>query len=231
MREVFGFPQYLRRIEALDNVVPAAAQTALYLEGRRLIDRATRWLLQARRSSIDVAGEIERFRSIAELSPLMHTMLQGVERERLDRRAAEFEAMGIPADLALEAAGLLDAFSLLDIVELASNTGEDAQQVGLLYFTLSESFEVDRMLSRITALPRDDRWAALARMALRYDLYGAHAGLTRSVLTATPSRAERRRSASHLVGAECRGSGQDARHVARDGVHRRVRPRDAVSSP
>jgi glutamate dehydrogenase len=41
------------------------------------------------------------------------------------------------------------------------------------------------MLGRITALPRDDRWAALARMALRYDLYGALAGLTGNVLAAT----------------------------------------------
>jgi len=46
------------------------------------------------------------------------------------------------------------------------------------------------MLTRITALPRDDRWAALARMALRYDLYGALAGLTRNVLGATPEGGE-----------------------------------------
>jgi glutamate dehydrogenase len=62
--------------------------------------------------------------------------------------------------------------------------------VGLLYFALSEKFEVDRMLTRITALPRDDRWAALARMALRYDLYSALAGLTRNVLSVTPGMAD-----------------------------------------
>jgi glutamate dehydrogenase len=57
--------------------------------------------------------------------------------------------------------------------------------VGRLYFALSERFEVDRMLTRITRLPRDDRWAALARMALRYDLYAALAALTRNVLAVT----------------------------------------------
>jgi glutamate dehydrogenase len=187
VREIFKLPDFLRRVEALDNIVPAASQTALYLEGRRLIDRAVRWLLQARRSSIDVSGEIRRFAAVSPLATLLPEMLQGVERERLARRAGEFEAMGVPADLAMETAGLLDAFSLLDIVELALNSEEDAREVGLLYFTLSERFEVDRMLSRITALPRDDRWAALARMALRYDLYGAHAGLTGSVLRSTPA--------------------------------------------
>ena len=46
------------------------------------------------------------------------------------------------------------------------------------------------MLTRITRLPRDDRWAALARMALRYDLYGAQAGLVDSVIAATPGESD-----------------------------------------
>ena len=72
------------------------------------------------------------------------------------------------------------------MVELATTTGDPPDEVARVYFALSERFEVDRMLLRITALPRDDRWAALARMALRYDLYGALAGLTRNVLATTP---------------------------------------------
>ena len=81
---------------------------------------------------------------------------------------------------------MLDAFSLLDVVQLVRAASEPPEVVGALYFALSEQFEVDRMLGRITALPRDDRWAALARMALRYDLYAALAGLTGNVLLATP---------------------------------------------
>jgi glutamate dehydrogenase len=56
-----------------------------------------------------------------------------------------------------------------------------------VYFAISERIEVDRMLTRITGLPRDDRWSALARSALRYDLYAALAGLTQNVLTSTSS--------------------------------------------
>ena len=77
---------------------------------------------------------------------------------------------------------MLDVFSLLDIVSIARSTGEGPRAVSEVYFAMSERFQVDRMLTRITQLPRDDRWSALARMALRYDLYGALAGLTRSVL-------------------------------------------------
>jgi len=58
-----------------------------------------------------------------------------------------------------------------------------------LYFALSERYDVDRLLVRITSLPRGDRWSALARQALRTDLYAALAGVTRGVITATPAQA------------------------------------------
>jgi glutamate dehydrogenase len=93
---------------------------------------------------------------------------------------------GIPPELALRAAGLLDGFSLLDIVEIASSMSCPARDVAEVYFALSEQFQVDDMLTRITGLPRGDRWSALARFALRYDLYAALAGLTSNVLAGTP---------------------------------------------
>jgi glutamate dehydrogenase len=186
VREVFGLPEFWASVEALDNQVPTRAQTALYLECRRLVDRATRWLLQSRRSVLDVEAEIERFVPVQHLKGLIPVLLRGNEAERLERRTRELVGLGAPEDLARATASMLDAFSLLDVVELAQAVGEDPEKVGRLYFALSERFEVDRMLSRITALPRDDRWSALARMALRYDLYGALAGLTRNVLAGTP---------------------------------------------
>ena len=45
-----GWPTTCAEVEALDNVVPTAAQTALYLEFRRLLDRAVRWFLTSRPS-------------------------------------------------------------------------------------------------------------------------------------------------------------------------------------
>jgi glutamate dehydrogenase len=185
VREVFGLPEFWSRVEALDNEVPTVALTALYLECRRLTDRATRWMLQTRRSLVDVDAEIEHFAAMSGLRALVPSLLRGAELERLERRAAELEALGAPTELAKDTAAMLDAFSLLDVVELSKSSDEDPEQVGRLYFALSERFEVDRMLTRITALPRDDRWSALARMALRYDLYGALAGLTRNVLSVT----------------------------------------------
>jgi glutamate dehydrogenase len=185
-REVFALPDLWSRIEALDNQVPTAAQCALFLESRRLLDRATRWVLTSRGGRVDVEAEIERFTAeVARLAPLVPDLIVGVEHDRLMARAAEFEALGAPRDLAVEAGSLLDAYALLDIVQVAQVTEVDAEEVARLYFVLSERYEVDRMLTRITHLPRDDRWSALARAALRSDLYGALRDMTRRVIIST----------------------------------------------
>jgi glutamate dehydrogenase len=189
-REVFGLHDFVARVEELDNQVPTSAQTALYLEFRRLMDRAVRWWLQSRPPITDIAGEIERYRPVVtQLRPQIPGMLAGSERDRLARRQSELVALGAPDELANDTALLLDAFSLLDIVEISNETKTPAEQVAVLYFALSEHFQVDAMLGLITRLPRDDRWESLARASLRSDLYAALESLTTSVLTSTDADA------------------------------------------
>ena len=186
-REVFGLQNFWDRIASLDNQIATDAQTAMYLESRRLLDRATRWVIMARGGRVDVAAEISRIGDdLVRMAAEVPNFLVGIEHDRLVRRTDELVALGAPPELAVETASLLDAYGLLDVVEVARLTGSDPRDVARLYFVLSERYEVDIMLSRITQLPRDDRWGSLARMALRSDLYGALSGLTRTVVEATP---------------------------------------------
>ncbi|HEX6888488.1 MAG TPA: NAD-glutamate dehydrogenase [Candidatus Nanopelagicales bacterium] len=188
---VFDLPELWRRIDAEEGRAPTTALNALRSEVQRLLDRATRWLLQTRGGTLDVPREIERFRgTVARRSGEVPSWLVGVERGRLQRRVADLAAQGVAEGLAVEVASLLDVFSLLDIVEVSRRTGEDPGVLGRLYFTISERYEVDRFLGRITALPRADRWSTLARAALRSDLYGALASLTARVARATPEGGE-----------------------------------------
>ena len=94
-REVFGLADYVHEVEALDNVVPTAAQTALYLEFRRLLDRSVRWFLTARPSTLDIGAEIERFSDIlSDLRQQVPTLLRGEEKRRLERKATERQGRG-----------------------------------------------------------------------------------------------------------------------------------------
>jgi glutamate dehydrogenase len=187
VREVFGLRDLWAQTEALDNEVPTAAQTAVFLESRRLLDRAVRWLIQNRRSSIDVASEIDRLGpGVEALLDQVDGLLRGAEADALHAHVEGLVSCGVPADLARRASRMLYGFGLLDVVEVAGRTGRPLLEVAGVYYTLSEQFRVDVLLDRISALPRDDRWQSLARMALRYDLYAALAELTYEVLATTP---------------------------------------------
>ncbi|HEV7172740.1 NAD-glutamate dehydrogenase [Pedococcus sp.] len=185
-REIFDLPSFVHEVEALDTVVSTDVQSQLYLEFRRLIDRSIRWFLTSRPSRLDVAGEVARFGEVVrEFAPQIPSLLKGAELKRLQRNVTGYQKHGVPDELAQRSATLLDQFSLLDIVDIATDTGEPPSDVAPLYFLLSERFGVDAMLSRVTNLPRDDRWDALARGALRDDLYAVLESLVRSVMDAS----------------------------------------------
>ena len=189
-REVFGLEAIWSRIEALGQTGGSrAAQEIAYLEVRRLVDRSTRWLLDHRFPISDVASEIARYQPvIADLAAKVPGLLRGVERDNLTAAVGRLIEAGVPEDLALDVASMLTAFMLLDVVEIAQLQEHDSNPTAVadLYFALSDRFSVDTLLDRISELPRPDRWSALARAALRQDLYGALSAITRSVLATTP---------------------------------------------
>jgi glutamate dehydrogenase len=184
--EVFSIDQMWDWVNELDNQVPTTAQSALQLETRRLLDRATRWFLQTRTDDIDIAEQVAYFAPVvSQHSSGVSQALTGNEAERFERLTKRFVEAGAPEDLARKAASGLDVFALLDITDICVKTGEDSATVIPLYFTLSDRYDMDRTLLRITGLPRGDRWTALARQALRSDLYQAIASLTSTVIEST----------------------------------------------
>jgi len=184
--EVFNIREIWGWVNDLDNDIPTRAQSALQLETRRLLDRATRWFLQFRSGDLDIGAEVARFRStVADHAHHVPEMLRGNEANRYHRRVDRFVSAGAPEALAHEAAAALDVFALLDITDICQATNESADTVIALYFALSDRYDVDRTLIHITDLPRSDRWNALARQALRTDLYQVIAALTRRVIDAT----------------------------------------------
>jgi glutamate dehydrogenase len=194
VREVYGLRALWDAVEALDGRAPASVQAEALLEVRRLVDRAVRWLV-ATRTTVDVPAEIARFQpGVSALVPRLGELFQGRERETLLMDSANLVEHGLPHEIADWATRIKYSFGLLDVVEVAQaarsdesgpDRGTHLDQVARVYFVLSDRFRVDELLSRISALPRQDRWQTMARMALRYDLYAALAELTATVLAST----------------------------------------------
>ncbi|SDK28359.1 glutamate dehydrogenase [Nonomuraea maritima] len=182
-REVFDLPSFYRAVEALDNEVDTATQIAMRLEARKLAERGTRWLLVNRRPPLDLAGSIAFFtKGVDGLLGHAPKLLTGPDLVAYEERRDSFMARGVPAELAERVAGMVPAYSTLDLVEVASLTGRPVNEVAEVYFDLADRLQLARLRERIIALPRDNRWNSIARSALRDDLYAAHASLTRDVL-------------------------------------------------
>lgn len=183
---VYRMPELLTAVKSLDNVVPAELQTRMRLEGRTITERATRWLTVNRRPPLDIAWQIGFFEApIARLLESLPDVLVGRELDLyVQRRDALIEA-GVPDDLAVRVAVLPPAYAGLGMVENSLTTGTDLLEVARVHYTLGEHLELGRLLERIVALPRSDRWQTMARAALRDDLHAVQASLTAQVIQHT----------------------------------------------
>ncbi|MCD0451240.1 NAD-glutamate dehydrogenase [Actinocorallia sp. API 0066] len=188
VREVFDLQSYWADVDALGGSVDQAAQIKLLLEARKLTERGARWLVANRRPPFDVRETIARFRDgAAKLAATLPDQLSGRDLEAFQERRDMYVARGVPVELAERSAIMVAAYSTLDLVEVAHETGRPVEEVAEVYFDLGDRLQLARLRERIFALPRDDRWRSMARGALRDDLYAAHAELARDVVVNTAS--------------------------------------------
>ncbi|HEX6452730.1 MAG TPA: NAD-glutamate dehydrogenase [Trebonia sp.] len=182
-RDVFGMPQYWRQAVALAGEADVDTRIQLVLEGRKLMERASRWLLVNRRPPFVIDEAVGFLRDgVAAVRSSIPKLLAGQDLAGYEERRDVFAARGVPTVLAEEAAAMVPSYSAFDIVQSAAMAGRDVEETAAVYFALAERLQIGRLRDLIVALPREDRWSAMARSALRDDLYAAHAALTRDVL-------------------------------------------------
>ena len=193
-RDVYGMRGFWAQVEGLDGQVSVATQISLLLEGRKLTERAVRWLLQNRRPPFDIQATIDFFADgVRAVGAILPGLLTGRDLATFTERREAAVAREVPAELAERVAAMVPAYSAFDIVDVAADTGSDVTETAGLYFSLGGTLQIARLRDQIVALPRDDRWNTMARGALRDDLYAAHAALVCDVLKATgPGTPEQR---------------------------------------
>jgi glutamate dehydrogenase len=191
-REVFDMPAFWAQVEELEGQISLAAQITLLLEGRKLTERAARWLLHNRRPPFDIQATVNFFADgVRTVRSALPKTLTGRDLSGFEERRDSYLALGVPLDLAERVAGMVPTYSAFDIVQVASVTGRSVEETAEVYFDLADRLQITRLRDRITALPREDRWSTMARAALRDDLYAAHASLTQDVLGVSGSGAPR----------------------------------------
>ena len=184
-RDVFDQRGFWAEIESLDDHIPAQLQSAMLLDGRKLVERSARWFLRNRPQPLDIEDTVERFApGVASLRAKLVRHLPEGSRSVMEQKVAELTAMRAPEKLATQVASSVEILSALDIVQVANDRGATTDEVAEVYYTLGSALDLRWLRDRINALPRVDRWQALGRDALRDDLYTQQRAMTSLVLQA-----------------------------------------------
>jgi glutamate dehydrogenase len=184
-RDVFDMPAFWRAVEALSGSVDLSTQITLLLEGRKLTERAARWLLHNRRPPFGIASTVEFFADgVRTVRSVLPKLLTGRDQAGFEERRDGYLTRGVPEELAERVAAMVPTYSAFDIVQTAASVGRpvSVEETAEVYFDLADRLQIARLRDRITSLSREDRWSTMARAALRDDLYAAHASLTADVL-------------------------------------------------
>src|SRR5699024_12718611 len=104
-------------------------------------------------------------------------------KKRFEADRDRFIEAGFPLQLAVRTARMFEAYSLMDIVDLARRLEMDPERVIGVFFALHDEFDVSELLELISGLSRRTRWDALSRVSMREDLYSWWTELTGEVLS------------------------------------------------
>ncbi len=185
-REAYDLQRFVDRVAELPPAFPSEHAAELTLHMRRILDRAIRWYVTHDHRDQPVAEALARIMPTLELlRNRTRDFLRGDSIDLVEERQAHWDGVGLPHDLVRRAADLLESFGLLDISLISEQIDEPIERIMDLYWTVFARIGALKLLLRITALPRENRWEALARAALRDDVYSAVADMTISVMEMT----------------------------------------------
>ncbi|ESQ80933.1 NAD-glutamate dehydrogenase [Asticcacaulis sp. YBE204] len=180
-RRLFGTEALWAEVSALDNQIPAAAQTALYnaiaLFLRRQVYFLARRFVGQPQTLTEVIAAYQ-----AGVATLLDTpdLLSPNEAARVAKRCEKLVAAGAPVDLAKRVAVLLAWTSAVDVIDLAN--GGDVAQTAKLYFLTGERFGFDRLRAGAGELYSTDPWDRMAIRRLIEDVYAEQKSVTAAVV-------------------------------------------------
>jgi glutamate dehydrogenase len=165
-RHIYQFDALADRINAQDNLIPAAAQTRLHQEIAIALRRVVAYL--ARRTgpageALAIGATIEAYQaSVALQRQTAGQSLTALEAAGVAARQKAFEAVGAPADLAHDCALLAVMVAALDVADLAAKAGWPVATGASLYRAVGAAFGLDRLRSAAAEFHLNEHWDRLA---------------------------------------------------------------------
>ncbi|GAB2575863.1 NAD-glutamate dehydrogenase [Dyella jejuensis] len=182
-REILGAREMWAQIEAQDSKVAENTQFDAIMQIWSLLRHITRWLLNRPGGTLDIAANVERYQAaVSELSATVPDALTPAGKADFSTSQEKWEGLGLPTDLALRLAKLPELRAMLDMVEVAQQTGKPIDKVANVFFELGQALDLEWLRGQIEALPVDGHWHAQARGSLLDELNHQHRALATQVL-------------------------------------------------
>nr|WP_086938601.1 NAD-glutamate dehydrogenase [Thaumasiovibrio occultus] len=182
-REIFHIPQILEQIRQLDNHVTADIQYALLFDCRRMLRRATRWLLRAK-ERVGIEEQIALYQPV--INDVTHNIeryLVAEEQQEHQNVAEKYVVAGVPKALADLVSRMSSLYSALDIAQIASQSQQDVEYISRVYFYMGARLSLHWFLQQINQQRVENHWQALARATFREDLDYQQRLLTQAIVS------------------------------------------------
>ena len=182
-RQVFGLRELWEEIESLDNKVPAEVQTAMNLTICNLMEWVILWFLRNGRRPLDISTHVARYdKGVSALATSLNDVVPAHYLDDTKLRARPYLDHGVPKELALRVAGLVNLYTGCDIVRLATQRKLTVGAVARLYFAVGSRFHLGRLRGAATQIDSGSHWQQLAVAALIEEIYAHQLALTSQVL-------------------------------------------------
>ncbi len=184
-RDAYGLPELNKLIDMLDGKVKGATQLALYAEVEGLLTRQTLWFLRNGDFVGGLSGLVERYeKGVNEVRALLPSLLPQALARTIAARAAEFEAGGVPADMARRIAELPALALASDIVLVAGRASVGIGEAARAFFAVLDIFALGRIIEAGNTILLSDKFERMALDRALANLTRAQRDLSADVLDA-----------------------------------------------
>ncbi|HYM18270.1 MAG TPA: NAD-glutamate dehydrogenase [Micropepsaceae bacterium] len=171
---VFALEALGSRIKALDLKVAAAAQIGMMADIAELLRRLGLWFVVQLPNGSDIASTVETYRAgFSALKGHFSKLVSPLEKEATEARLAKLKEVGVPDDVAEDAAILPLLSAVPEIVLLSENQGVAPIEAARAYFAVGGHIGLDRLRALAGEISLNDHWDRLALRRIVDDLYAA----------------------------------------------------------
>ena len=150
----------------------------------RVLERTTRWVLQNSDKELSPATIVgENLQGLATLRDSFGDVVAGEERALFAARVSEIREVGADESFSERLMTLRFLDQMLDILEIARETGADVLDTARAYYRISEEFDLPWLHRNSFAAASEDQWEQRAARVLSEDLARAHRRIVVAVLT------------------------------------------------